>query len=324
MTKAIRFEKTGGPEVMKWVDVEVGEPGKGDIRVKHHAVGLNFIDVYFRTGLYPMPLPGGLGMEAAGEVTAVGEGVTQFKVGERVAYASRPPGAYAEERVMSTNYVVHLPDAIGYEDAASIMLQGLTTQYLLRRTYRVKAGDTVVIHAAAGGVGMLACQWAKSLGATVIGTVGSEEKAELAKAHGCDYPIVYTCEDIAKRVREITNGAGVPVVYDSIGKDTYTASLDCLAPLGMFVSFGNSSGVVPPIDSSELAGRGSLFFTRPTLFSYIAKRGDLEAMAAELFEVIESGKVKTSVRQRYPMAEAARAHEELEARRTTGSTVFVP
>jgi NADPH2:quinone reductase len=309
---------------MKWVDVEVGEPGKGEIRVKHHAVGLNFIDVYFRTGLYPMPLPGGLGMEAAGEVTAVGEGVTQFKVGERVAYASRPPGAYAEERVMSTNYVVHLPDAIGYEDAASIMLQGLTTQYLLRRTYRVKAGDTVVIHAAAGGVGMLACQWAKSLGATVIGTVGSEEKAELAKAHGCDYPIVYTREDIAKRVREITNGAGVPVVYDSIGKDTYTASLDCLAPLGMFVSFGNSSGVVPPIDSSELAGRGSLFFTRPTLFSYIAKRGDLEAMAAELFEVIESGKVKTSVRQRYPMAEAARAHEELEARRTTGSTVFVP
>jgi NADPH2:quinone reductase len=324
MTKAIRFEKTGGPEVMKWVDVNVGEPGKGEIRVKHHAVGLNFIDVYFRTGLYPMPLPGGLGMEGAGEVTAVGEGVTQFKVGDRVAYASRPPGAYAEERVMSTNYVVPLPDAIGYEDAASIMLQGLTTQYLLRRTYRVKAGDTVVIHAAAGGVGMLACQWAKSLGATVIGTVGSDEKAELAKAHGCDYPIVYTHEDIAKRVREITNGAGVPVVYDSIGKDTYTASLDCLAPLGMFVSFGNSSGVVPPIDSSELAGRGSLFFTRPTLFSYIAKRGDLEAMAAELFEVVESGKVKTSVRQRYPMAEAARAHQELEARRTTGSTVFVP
>jgi NADPH:quinone reductase len=324
MTKAIRFEKTGGPEVMKWVDVNVGEPGKGEIRVKHHAVGLNFIDVYFRTGLYPMPLPGGLGMEGAGEVTAVGEGVTQFKVGDRVAYASRPPGAYAEERLMSTNYVVPLPDAIGYEDAASIMLQGLTTQYLLRRTYRVKAGDTVVIHAAAGGVGMLACQWAKSLGATVIGTVGSDEKAELAKAHGCDYPIVYTHEDIAKRVREITNGAGVPVVYDSIGKDTYTASLDCLAPLGMFVSFGNSSGVVPPIDSSELAGRGSLFFTRPTLFSYIAKRGDLEAMAAELFEVVESGKVKTSVRQRYPMAEAARAHEELEARRTTGSTVFVP
>jgi NADPH:quinone reductase len=324
MTKAIRFDRTGGPEVMKWVDVEVGEPGKGEIRVKHHAVGLNFIDVYFRTGLYPMPLPGGLGMEGAGEVTAVGEGVTQFKVGERVAYASRPPGAYAEERVMSTNYVVHLPDAIGYEDAASIMLQGLTTQYLLRRTYRVKAGDTVVIHAAAGGVGMLACQWAKALGATVIGTVGSEAKAELAKAHGCDYPIITTHEDIAKRVREITNGAGVPVVYDSIGKDTYTASLDSLAPLGMFVSFGNSSGVVPPIDSSELAGRGSLFFTRPTLFSYIAKRADLKAMAAELFEVIESGKVKTSVRQRYPMSEAARAHEELEARRTTGSTVFIP
>jgi NADPH:quinone reductase len=324
MTKAIRFEKTGGPEVMQWVDVDVGEPGKGEIRVRHHAVGLNFIDVYFRTGLYPMPLPNGLGMEAAGEVTAVGEGVTHFKVGDRVAYASRPPGAYAQERVMAANYMVRLPDAISYEDAASIMLQGLTTQYLLRRTYRVKAGDTVLIHAAAGGVGMLACQWAKSLGATVIGTVGSDEKAELAKAHGCDHPIVYTRDDFTKRVREITNGAGVPVVYDSIGKDTYTASLDCLSPLGMFVSFGNTSGPLPPIDSSEFAGRGSLFFTRPTLFSYIAQRSDLDAMAAELFEVVESGKVKTSVRQRYPLAEAARAHADLEARRTTGSTILLP
>jgi NADPH:quinone reductase len=241
-----------------------------------------------------------------------------------VAYASRPPGAYAEERVMSAEYVVALPDAIGYEDAASIMLQGLTAQYLLRRTYRVKAGDTVLIHAAAGGVGMLACQWAKALGATVIGTVGSDEKAELAKAHGCDYPIVYSRDNFTKRVREITNGAGVPVVYDSIGKDTYTASLDCLAPLGLFVSFGNSSGPLPPIDSSEFAGRGSLYFTRPTLFSYIAKRSDLDAMAAELFEVIESGKVKTNVRQRYRLAEAGRAHEDLEARKTTGSTVLLP
>ena len=324
MTKAIRFDKTGGPEVMKWVDVEVGEPGKGEIRVKHHAVGLNFIDVYFRTGLYPMPLPAGLGMEAAGEVTAVGDGVTGFKVGERVAYASRPPGAYAQERVMSAQYVVRLPDAIAYEDAASVMLQGLTAQYLLRRTYRVKAGDTILIHAAAGGVGMLACQWAKALGATVIGTVGSDEKAELAKAHGCDHPIVYTREDFTKRVREITNGAGVPVVYDSIGKDTYTASLDCLAPLGLFVSFGNTSGPLPPIDSSEFAGRGSLYFTRPTLFSYIAKRNDLEEMTGELFDVLSTGQVKTSVRQRYPLAEAAKAHEDLEARRTTGSTIFLP
>ncbi len=324
MTKAIRFEKTGGPEVLQWVDVEVGEPGKGEIRVRHHAVGLNFIDVYFRTGLYPMPLPGGLGMEGAGEVTAVGEGVSGFSVGDRVAYASRPPGAYAQERVMATTYVVRLPDEISYEDGASIMLQGLTAQYLLRRTYRVKPGDTILIHAAAGGVGMLACQWAKSLGATVIGTVGSEEKAALAKAHGCDYPIIYTKEDFTKRVREITNGAGVPVVYDSIGVDTYTASLDCLAPLGMFVSFGNTSGPVPPIDSSELAGRGSLYFTRPTLFSYIAKRSDLDDMAADLFSMITSGKVKTNVRQRYALSDAAKAHEDLEARRTTGSTVLLP
>jgi NADPH:quinone reductase len=324
VTKAIRFEKAGGPDVMKWVDVEVGEPGKGEIRIKHHAVGLNYIDVYFRTGLYPMPLPGGLGMEAAGVVTALGEGVAGLAVGDRVAYASRPPGAYTEERVMSAAYVVRLPDAIGFEDAASMMLQGLTAQYLLRRTYRVKAGDTVLIHAAAGGVGMLACQWAKSLGATVIGTVGSDEKAELVRAHGCDHPIVYTREDFTKRVREITNGAGVPVVYDSIGKDTYTASLDCLAPLGLFVSFGNTSGPLPPIDSSEFAGRGSLFFTRPTLFSYMAKRSDLEQMAAELFDVVSTGKVKTNIRQRYELREAAKAHEDLEARRTTGSTVFLP
>jgi NADPH2:quinone reductase len=322
--KAIRFEKAGGPDVMKWVDVGVGEPGKGEIRIKHHAVGLNYIDVYFRTGLYPMPLPGGLGMEAAGVVTALGEGVAGLAVGDRVAYASRPPGAYAEERVMSAAYVVRLPDAIGFEDAASMMLQGLTAQYLLRRTYRVKAGDTVLIHAAAGGVGMLACQWAKSLGATVIGTVGSDERAELVRAHGCDHPIVYTREDFTKRVREITNGAGVPVVYDSIGKDTYTASLDCLAPLGLFVSFGNTSGPLPPIDSSEFAGRGSLYFTRPTLFSYMAKRSDLEQMAAELFDVVSTGKVKTNIRQRYELREAAKAHEDLEARRTTGSTIFLP
>jgi NADPH2:quinone reductase len=313
MAKAIRFDKAGGPEVMKWVDVEVGEPGNGEIRIKQHAVGLNYIDVYFRTGLYPLPLPGGLGMEAAGEVTAVGAGVTGLNVGDRVAYVARPPGAYTQERVLPAVQVVKLPDAVSYEEAASVMLQGLTAQYLLRRTYPVKAGDTILIQAAAGGVGLLVCQWAKALGATVIGTVGSDEKAEIAKAHGCDHPIVYTRENFTKRVREITNGA-----------DTFTASLDCLAPLGMFISFGNASGPLPPIDSSEFAGRGSLFFTRPTLFTYIGKRSDYDAMAAELFDVLVSGKVKTSINQRYPLSEVAKAHTELESRRTTGSTILLP
>ncbi|WP_261529028.1 quinone oxidoreductase family protein [Burkholderia multivorans] len=324
MPKAIRYDQPGGPDVMKWVDVEVGAPQAGEVRIKQHAVGLNYIDVYFRTGLYPQPLPGGLGMEAAGEVTAVGEGVSALKVGDRVAYVAQPPGAYAQERVLSAERVVKLPDGIGYDDAASVMLQGLTAHYLLRRTYPVKAGDTILIHAAAGGVGLLVCQWAKALGATVIGTVGSDEKAELAKAHGCDHPIVYARENFTQRVKEITNGAGVPVVYDSIGKDTYIGSLDCLAPLGYFVSFGNASGPLPPIDSKEFSSRGSLFFTRPTLFSYIAKRADLESAAAELFDVILSGKVKTSINQRYPLAEVGRAHADLEARKTTGSTVLVP
>ncbi|MBU9467987.1 quinone oxidoreductase [Burkholderia multivorans] len=324
MPKAIRYDQPGGPDVMKWVDVEVGAPQAGEVRIKQHAVGLNYIDVYFRTGLYPQPLPGGLGMEAAGEVTAVGEGVSALKVGDRVAYVAQPPGAYAQERVLSAERVVKLPDGIGYDDAASVMLQGLTAHYLLRRTYPVKAGDTILIHAAAGGVGLLVCQWARALGATVIGTVGSDEKAELAKAHGCDHPIVYTRENFTQRVKEITNGAGVPVVYDSIGKDTYIGSLDCLAPLGYFVSFGNASGPLPPIDSKEFSSRGSLFFTRPTLFSYIAKRADLESAAAELFDVILSGKVKTSINQRYPLAEVGRAHADLEARKTTGSTVLVP
>ena len=324
MTKAIRFDKTGGPEVMKWVDVEVGEPAEGEIRIRQHAVGLNYIDVYFRTGLYPLPLPGGLGMEAAGEITALGAGVKDLQVGDRVAYVGRPPGAYAQERVLPAAQVVKLPDALSYEDAASVMLQGLTAQYLLRRTYRVKAGDTILIQAAAGGVGLIVCQWAKALGATVIGTVGSDEKAEIASAHGCDHPIVYTRENFTKRVREITNGAGVPVVYDSIGKDTFTASLDSLAPLGLFVSFGNSSGPLPPIDSSEFAGRGSLFFTRPTLFTYMAKRSDYEAMAAELFDVIVTGKVKTSINQRYALSDVAQAHADLEGRRTTGSTILLP
>ncbi|WP_175923187.1 quinone oxidoreductase family protein [Burkholderia latens] len=324
MPKAIRYDQPGGPDVMKWVDVEVGAPKAGEVRIRQHAVGLNYIDVYFRTGLYPQPLPGGLGMEAAGEVTAVGEGVTAFKAGDRVAYVGQPPGAYAQERVMPAERLVKLPDGISYDDAASVMLQGLTAHYLLRRTYPVKAGDTILIHAAAGGVGLLVCQWAKALGATVIGTVGSDEKAALAKAHGCDHPIVYTRENFTQRVKEITNGAGVPVVYDSIGKDTYIGSLDCLAPLGYFVSFGNASGPLPPIDSKEFSTRGSLFFTRPTLFSYIAKRADLEAAAAELFDVILSGKVKTSINQRYPLAEVGRAHADLEARKTTGSTILIP
>ncbi len=324
MSKAIRLEKTGGPEVMQWVDVEVGEPDAGEIRVKHHAIGLNYIDVYFRTGLYPQPLPAGLGMEAAGVVEAVGEGVTNFKPGDRVAYASRPPGAYCEVRVMSAAFVVKLPDAITFEQGAAMMLQGMTAQYLLRRTYPVQAGQTILIHAAAGGVGLIACQWAKALGATVIGTVGSDEKAELARAHGCDHPIVYTRENFTERVREITGGAGVPVVYDSIGKDTFVHSLDALAPLGMMVSFGNSSGPIAPIDSGMLASRGSLFFTRPSLFSYIAKREDLERSANELFDVVTSGKVKITVSQTFALKDVAQAHIALEARRTTGSTVLLP
>ena len=324
MPKAIRYDQPGGPDVMKWVDVDVGAPKAGEVRIRQHAVGLNYIDVYFRTGLYPQPLPGGLGMEAAGEVAAVGDGVTAFKAGDRVAYVGQPPGAYAQERVMPAERVVKLPDGISDDDAASVMLQGLTAHYLLRRTYPVKAGDTILIHAAAGGVGLLVCQWAKALGATVIGTVGSDEKAELAKAHGCDHPIVYTRENFTQRVKAITNGAGVPVVYDSIGKDTYVGSLDSLAPLGYFVSFGNASGPLPPIDSKEFSSRGSLFFTRPTLFSYIAKRADLDAAATELFDVILSGKVKTSINQRYPLAEVGRAHADLEARKTTGSTILVP
>jgi NADPH:quinone reductase len=324
MTKAIRIERTGGPEVMQWVDVEVAQPGPGEIRVKHHAVGLNYIDVYFRTGLYPQPLPGSLGMEAAGVVESVGAGVTGFKPGDRVAYAARPPGAYCEARVMAAAGVVKLPDRLSFEQGAAMMLQGMTAQYLLRRTYPVQAGQTILIHAAAGGVGLIVCQWAKALGATVIGTVGSDEKAKLARAHGCDHTIVYTRENFTERVREITGGAGVPVVYDSIGKDTFTGSLDALAPLGMMVSFGNSSGPIAPIDSAMLSSRGSLFFTRPTLFSYIAKREDLERSAGELFEIVQSGKVKIGVNQTYALKDVAQAHIDLEARRTTGSTVLLP
>jgi NADPH2:quinone reductase len=325
MTKAIRIHETGGPEVLRWEDVEVGNPGPGQVRIRHTAVGLNFIDVYHRTGLYPVPaLPSGIGLEAAGVVDAVGEGVSDIAIGQRVAYASGPVGSYAEARLMAANRLVALPDGISDQQAAAMMLQGLTAQYLLRRTYRVQPGDAILVHAAAGGVGLIACQWAKHLGATVIGTVGSDEKAALAKANGCDHPIVYTRENFAARVRDITGNAGVAVVYDSVGKDTFEGSLDCLRPLGMMVSFGNASGPVPPFEPGILAAKGSLFFTRPTLMTYTAKPEDLQAMARELLEVVEAGHVRISVNQTYALKDAAQAHTDLEARKTTGSTVLVP
>ena len=324
MTKAIRMSATGGPEVMEYVDVDVGLPGPGEARVRHHAIGLNYIDVYFRTGLYPQPLPAGLGLEGAGEVEAVGEGVTQVKVGDRVAYAARPNGAYAQVRNMPAAPLLVLPDAIAYDTAAAMMLQGLTVQYLFHRTVALKAGDTVLFHAAAGGVGLIACQWARVLGVTLIGTVGSDEKAALARAHGCAHVINYNKENFTQRVREITGGKGVSVVYDSIGKDTFIGSLDCLAPLGMMVSFGSSSGPVPPFSLNELASRGSLFITRPSLMSYTERREDLEAMAKSLFGVVASGEVKMEIRQRYNLADVQQAHIELESRQTTGSSILLP
>ncbi len=325
MSKAIRIHEYGGPEVLRWEEVEVGDPAPGQLRVRQAAVGLNYIDVYHRTGLYPLPsLPWTLGMEGAGQVEAVGEGVAEFKIGDRVAYASPPVGAYAEVRLMPADRVVALPDAIDDRTAAAMMLQGMTAQYLLRRTYRVQAGDTILLHAAAGGVGLIASQWARHLGATVIGTVGSDQKAELARAHGCHHVIVYSRENFVERVREITDGQGVAVVYDSVGQATFMGSLDCLRPLGMMVSFGNASGAVPPFEPGILAAKGSLFLTRPNLMTYTAKRADLLASAAELFEVVASGAVKIEVRQTYPLAETARAHRDLEARQTTGSTVLLP
>lgn len=325
MSKAIRIHEYGGPEVLRWEDVEVGAPGPGQLRVRHAAVGLNYIDVYHRTGLYPLPsLPWTLGMEGAGQVEAVGEGVTEFKVGDRVAYASPPVGAYAEVRLIPADRVVALPDTIDDRTAAAMMLQGMTAQYLLRRTYRVRPGDAILLHAAAGGVGLIASQWARDLGATVIGTVGSDDKAELARAHGCHHVIVYSRENFAERVREITGGQGVAVVYDSVGQATFMGSLDCLRPLGTMVSFGNASGPVPPFEPGILAAKGSLFLTRPTLMTYTAKRADLVASAAELFEVVGNGVVKIEVRQTYPLAETAQAHRDLEARQTTGSTVLLP
>ncbi len=324
MTKAIRMSRTGGPEVMEYVDVEVGAPGPGQALVRQHACGLNFVDVYYRDGLYPQSLPAGLGMEGAGVVEAVGAGVTYVHVGDRVAYAAQPPGAYAEARVMAAAMLVKLPDAISFETAAAMMLQGLTVQYLLRRTFPLQGGETILFHAAAGGVGLIACQWARALGVTMIGTVGSDEKAALAKAHGCAHTINYNKENFVARVKEITGGQGVPVVYDSIGKDTFTGSLDCLAPFGMMVSFGSASGPVPPFGLHELAARGSLFITRPTLFTHIAKRAALDEMAADLFGMVESGKVKIEINQRYALQDVAQAHRDLEARKTTGSTILLP
>ncbi|MNR90945.1 Quinone oxidoreductase 1 [compost metagenome] len=324
MTKAIRISAAGGPEVMEYLDIELPPPGPGEALIRQHACGLNYIDVYFRMGTYPQALPAGLGMEGAGVVEAVGAGVTHVKPGDRVAYAGRPPGAYAEARVLPADILVKLPEAISFETAAAMMLQGLTVQYLFRRTFRLQGGETILFHAAAGGVGLIACQWARALGVTMIGTVGSDEKAELAKAHGCVHTINYNKENFVERVKEITGGKGVPVVYDSIGKDTFTGSLDCLSPLGMMVSFGGASGPVPPFSLNELASRGSLFVTRPSLFNYTAKRDDLEMMAAELFGMVESGKIKIGINQRYALKDVAQAHRDLESRKTTGSTILLP
>ena len=324
MSFAIRIHQTGGPEVMRWEEVVVGDPAPGEARVRHEAVGLNYIDTYHRGGLYPLPLPSGLGMEGAGVVEAVGAGVTDIRPGDRVAYAGGPLGAYSQVRCLPAHRLLVLPESIDFRAGAAMMLQGLTAAYLLRHTYRVQAGDTVLIHAAAGGVGLIACQWARLLGATVIGTVSSEAKAELARQHGCQHIIYYTREDVAKRVRELTGGEGVAVVYDGVGKDTFVGSLDSLRPRGMMVSFGNASGAVPPVDLLQLSQRGSLFLTRPTLLHYSARREELLDLGAELFAVVGSGKVRVEINQSYALADVASAHRDLEARRTTGSTILVP
>jgi NADPH2:quinone reductase len=325
MAKAIRIYETGGPEVMRFEDYDPGQPATGEALVRHEAVGLNFIDVYHRTGTYPLPsLPAIPGMEGAGIVAAVGEGVTEVAAGERVAYAGLPPGAYADLRLIPAHRLVKLPDAISTRQGAAMMLQGMTARYLLRGCYKVKSGDRILIHAAAGGVGLIVCQLANHLKATVIGTVGSEEKAELARAHGCHHTILYNQEDFAERTRKITDGKGVDVVYDSVGQATFMKSLDCLRPMGMMVSFGQSSGLVPAFDPGLLSAKGSLFLTRPTLMTYTAERKALLEHARDLFEVVQSGAVKIEIQQSYPLSEAARAHQDLEARKTTGSTILLP
>lgn len=321
MTKAIRVYEAGGPEVMKWEDVDVGNPGPGEIRIKQTAAGLNYIDVYFRTGLYPVEFPAIIGQEGAGVVEAVGEGVTEFAPGDRVAYPM-VPGAYAEARVMPTLKVVKLPDSISDETAAAMMLKGMTAQYLLFRTYKVQPGDNILVYAAAGGVGLILCQWAKKLGANVIGCVGSQEKAELAMANGCDHPILYREENIPTRVKELTNGEGVAAAYDSIGKATFEASLDSLKPFGTMVTYGNASGKVDPVDLGILAPKGSLYVTRPTLGTHTATRELVLDGAKHLFDAVTSGDVKINIGQTYAMSDVAQAHADLEARKTTGSTVF--
>ena len=323
MVHAIRVHQTGGPETLTWESVDVAAPGPGQVRLKQHAVGVNYIDTYQRSGLYKLPLPLIPGNEGAGEVVAVGPGVTEFKVGDRGAYAGTV-GGYAEERVMPADRLVKLPDAIDYKTGAAMMLQGMTVRYLLRQTYKVGPGTTMLLHAAAGGIGLIAAQWAKHLGATIIGTAGSEDKVKLAKAAGCTHTINYKTEDFVKRTKELTNGQGVDVVYDGVGKDTYPASLDCLKPLGLFVSFGNASGAVQNFDLLALMNKGSLYATRPTLQTYVAKREDLVANAAELFDVVSKGIVKINANHTYALKDAAQAHRDLEGRKTTGSIVLLP
>ena len=325
MAKAIRMYETGGSEVLRWEDHDPGKPESGEVLLRHEAIGLNFIDVYNRTGLYPLPaLPATPGMEGAGIVEDIGKGVTEVEAGERMAYAGLPPGAYAEVRRIPADRLVKLPLSISAQQGAAMMLKGMTARYLLHGCYRVKVDDTILIHAAAGGVGSIVCQWAKHLGATVIGTVGSAEKAEFVRSIGCDYSIRYTEEDFVSRVKEITQGRGVDVVYDSIGQSTFMKSLDCLRPMGMMVSFGQASGSIPPFDLGILAAKGSLFLTRPSLMTYTAKREDLLAHAQDLIEVVEKGAVKIEVKQSYPLSEAAQAHRDLEDRKTTGSTILIP
>jgi NADPH2:quinone reductase len=324
MPHAIRFHATGGPEVLAWEEVAVGAPGPGEVRVRNTAIGVNFIDTYHRTGLYPLTLPSGLGTEAAGVVEAVGPNVEGLRPGDRVASCTGPLGAYSTERIVPADKLVKLPEGIDDRSAAAMMLKGLTAQYLLRQTFPLKGGETILLHAAAGGVGLIACQWARALGVTVIGTVGSDAKAALAREHGCTHTIVYTRENFVERVKEITGGKGVPVVYDSVGKDTFPGSLDCLAPRGLFVSFGSSSGAVPPFNLVILSQKGSLYATRPTLFTHASSHASLNAMASELFGLVKAGKIKVDARQTFGLKDAAEAHRALEGRRTTGATLLLP
>ena len=324
MPYAIRFEQPGGPEVLKYVEVEVPPPGPGEARLRQAAIGVNFIDTYHRSGLYPLPTPSGLGTEAAGTVEAVGAGVDWVKPGDRAAYCTAPVGAYSTERIVPADKLVKLPAGVDEATAASMMLKGLTVQYLFRQTFPLKGGETILFHAAAGGVGLIACQWARALGVTVIGTVGSDAKAELAKAHGCTHTIVYTRENFVERVKALTGGKGVPVVYDGIGKDTFPGSLDCLQPRGLFVSYGSASGPIAAFNLGILGQKGSLYVTRPTLFTYSAGRTALNAMADELFSLVLAGKIKTGARQSFPLKDAVAAHRALESRATTGATILIP